>query len=361
MSKFKISLLFIFFLFSLNCLSQNDTISIDSKETVTIFDVCKQLEGDTLLFFFDSRYYLVKPECAEIFRKVKIDTTIGFYSGDFIDFYKNGSIALIGNYTNGKKEGAFSFYFPNGILEAKGEYKNNIKYGQWDYYYDNGLNHQKLDFKNNDTLILDFWNENNEKLVDNGNGRWYTYKTYFNSTKIEGQVVNGKKDGKWTYSSTLHHYTLNAEKYKEGKLIIGKFTDYYNQTIRYKNNPVCKIEFPLAFTDGEYFRISKCYSPVGTDLIEPSYPGGMDVFYKEVKSKFKFPESAITANIKGTIMIRLSISDTGAITKCQKISDLGYGLEDEFIRVIRTMGNWIPAKLNNKPSNYTKIVALTIQ
>ena len=49
------------------------------------------------------------------------------------------------------------------------------------------------------------------------------------------------------------------------------------------------------------------------------------------------------------IVIRFSVAPDGAITDVEAETDLGYGMEDEGIRVIRNSPKWLPAVLLNNP------------
>ena len=65
-----------------------------------------------------------------------------------IAYYKNGNVALIGNYKNGEREGEWKFYRENGKLEAIENYKNGKKEGEWKVYYENGKLDRIGNYKN---------------------------------------------------------------------------------------------------------------------------------------------------------------------------------------------------------------------
>jgi hypothetical protein len=346
---------------SMNVIAQNDSISDYSERPNSIFEVCEDLDGDSVLFYYNSRYQLVKPICVEIYRKAKIDTSINFFEGKFVDFKPDSTVILTGFYKNRMKNGDFSFYFQNGQLQSKGKYLNDQKVGIWEYWYDNGLNHQILEFLNGDTLIKEFWDEENIHLVNNGNGTWYTYETSEKFTKIEGDVLNGRKEGKWKRSIADNHFTLNVEKYSAGEFINGNFYSVNNVSEKYKQKIYCVIEPPLPFIKAETFHVNRCYPKTDNNWDYAEYPGGMYFFYEEIKEKFEMPDLAVQYNIKGTIEIQMTINEKGEMTNFKKVSNLGFGLEDELIKVLITMKNWKPTKINGKPTIQTKIIRLTIR
>ena len=360
MKKIIQSFLFILlFLITFELTAQIDTI-LNTEMPTSIYEVCKPLNDDTVLLYYNSRYQLVRPECAEIFRKVKINTEIAFFDGNFIDFSVDSIIILTGSYIGGKKEGYFSFYYPNGQISASGKYFDDKKIGIWNYWYENGQNLQTLEFVNNDTLITEFWDENNVKLVEKGNGNWYFYEYPNKFTKIQGKLLNGKKNGKWKKTIPSEHCTINVEKYREGEFLTGKFITIYDVSERYKDNTYCIIEPILPFITAEYFKLNRCYILTKNDWKYAKYPSGEIGFYEEIKNKFIYPEEAYEVNKKGTIIIQITIDINGEMTNFKNVSTLGYGLEEELIRVMRTMRKWVPAYLNGEPRIQTKLIRFTI-
>ncbi|MCH5721367.1 energy transducer TonB [Niabella hibiscisoli] len=49
-----------------------------------------------------------------------------------------------------------------------------------------------------------------------------------------------------------------------------------------------------------------------------------------------------------TVVIGFVINTDGSLTDFSKLTDMGYGMEEETIRVIKKSGRWIPALLNEK-------------
>ena len=55
------------------------------------------------------------------------------------EYYKNGQLWTIENYTNGKRNGEFKSYHENGKLNAIGKYANDEPSGEWKIYDDYGI------------------------------------------------------------------------------------------------------------------------------------------------------------------------------------------------------------------------------
>ena len=93
------------------------------------------------------------------------------------------------------------------------------------------------------------------------------------------------------------------------------------------------------------------------DIIQPSFPGGMMLFYKYVGNNFKIPE-----NFKGSgkIYLKFFIEKDGSITDIEIIRDLGFGLGAEAARILKESPKWIPGQLNGKPTRMIYSLPITI-
>ncbi len=60
-----------------------------------------------------------------------------------------------------------------------------------------------------------------------------------------------------------------------------------------------------------------------------------------------------------TVVIGFVINTDGSLTNFSKLTDMGYGMEEETIRVIKKSGRWIPALLNEKAVRSYKKQPLT--
>ncbi|MBS1772795.1 MAG: energy transducer TonB [Bacteroidetes bacterium] len=69
-----------------------------------------------------------------------------------------------------------------------------------------------------------------------------------------------------------------------------------------------------------------------------------------LSSNVHYPDTARNNNIQGRVLVQFVVTDKGTITDVKAINNprLGYGLEEEAIRVIKAMPNWKPGKQNGK-------------
>ncbi len=87
-----------------------------------------------------------------------------------------------------------------------------------------------------------------------------------------------------------------------------------------------------------------------------SFPGGEKGLDNFLRKNLKYPEEALDNDIQGTINVMLSVDESGNVVKAKLDGDkLGYGLEEEVLRVIKKMPKWNPAK-NNLNSIKSKFI-----
>jgi antitoxin component YwqK of YwqJK toxin-antitoxin module len=349
---------FVFFLISFNNLFAQAAESDDFEARPTsINQVIRQLGGDTVVFFYSDRWLMVKPVCAATFRITRLDTVQFTFTGKFADYYtRDSSIAVEGSYANGKKEGTFSLYYPNGQLDQSGQYANDKKTGKWEYFYEDGARRQVLNFVEDEVLIDAFWDEEGKKLVENGNGQWFGYESSERFMKISGEVANGRKNGTWKKNIPSRNMTTNVEKYKDGKLLSGKITSVVNGTQSYKDTTYCSIEQLPLFLMAEQFQVSSCSRLQKNVWAFAEYPGGMERFYRQIREKL-----VLTGPImkRGVIKVIMTIAADGKMINFVPVSSLGY--EGELIRVLETMDQWTPTKVNGKATTQPKIISFEIR
>jgi protein TonB len=78
--------------------------------------------------------------------------------------------------------------------------------------------------------------------------------------------------------------------------------------------------------------------------------GGEEGLIKFIANNVKYPEDAIKNQIEGMVNLVFVVDKKGHVKDIKIIGEkLGYGLEEEAIRVIKmTNGMWIPAKKREK-------------
>jgi len=157
------------------------------------------------------------------------------------DFYKNGRKKMTGCTLDKdllKKDGEFIYYYKNGSKESVVDYSEDHKSGKEINWYENqSKKSEKQNIwnpktKTYQTLILNFWDENKNQTVVDGNGEYYEETDKFITQK--GVVKNGLKQGVWRGNDTLHKVSF-TDNYDQGILITGESIDENNVKLSYSS------------------------------------------------------------------------------------------------------------------------------
>jgi TonB family protein len=85
----------------------------------------------------------------------------------------------------------------------------------------------------------------------------------------------------------------------------------------------------------------------------PEFPGGEDAMIKFISLNFVYPAEAKRHEITGRVLISFVINENGSISDIKPLLEenrwLGYGLEEEVMRVVRIMPDWIPGMQKGVP------------
>jgi TonB family protein len=215
----------------------------------------------------------------------------GYLIGEAIDYFENGNKRSATFFENKKQDGKFSLWYENGKLKEEGQY-NPDKVGTSQHY-----------------LVTNMWNEKGTKMVENGNGMYE-----INSDKIheKGEYKNGVKNGVWTLTTKKNSY---VEEYREGDFIKGQLTDENGD----KN---------------EYLVLEK----------KPEPKKGLESFYNFISKSFTPSREALANKIKGRIFVSFAIDTDGSVVDIKILRGLGYGLDEEAMRILKICPLWIPGE-----------------
>lgn len=234
------------------------------------------------------------------------------------DYYKSGKLQMEGTFKDkeGKiRNGDFIFYYENGNKRSKFFYIENNNTGKATYWYENGSLKEEGEYVNTEKEKVyktnNYWNSNGQQMVTNGNG---TYESDREPFIEKGRVKDGLKDGEWTGKSTRNKYSY-TEKYDTGKFIKGERTDESGKKT-------------------EYFIMEK----------RPEPKKGLQHFYQYIGSNFIYSRESKKNKIEGKIILKFTVDKDGKIIDITILKGLGYGLDEEAIRVVSSYEKWIPGE-----------------
>ncbi|NOU48316.1 MAG: energy transducer TonB [Bacteroidales bacterium] len=81
----------------------------------------------------------------------------------------------------------------------------------------------------------------------------------------------------------------------------------------------------------------------------PEFPGGAASMMKYIATNVKYPAMARETGISGNVFVSFVVNRKGEIKDVKVLRGIGGGCDEEAIRVVMSMPNWIPGKQNGKP------------
>lgn len=78
----------------------------------------------------------------------------------------------------------------------------------------------------------------------------------------------------------------------------------------------------------------------------PQFPGGPAALQEFLAKNLRYPPIAAENGISGTVVVRFAVWKDGSIRNIEVLSPVDRSLDEEAVRVIKSMPNWIPGKQN---------------
>ncbi|PKP01937.1 MAG: hypothetical protein CVU14_04285 [Bacteroidetes bacterium HGW-Bacteroidetes-9] len=66
----------------------------------------------------------------------------------------------------------------------------------------------------------------------------------------------------------------------------------------------------------------------------PQYPGGNEALRKFIEGELRYPEKALESRIEGQVHVAYTVSNEGKVEDIEVVNGLGYGCDEEAIRLI---------------------------
>lgn len=80
----------------------------------------------------------------------------------------------------------------------------------------------------------------------------------------------------------------------------------------------------------------------------PEFPGGHKGIIEYFENKLKYPALAKEKKVTGSVLVRFIIDTTGMVRKSWVVRGIGFGCDEEAMRLINSMPRWIPGKDSGK-------------
>lgn len=95
--------------------------------------------------------------------------------------------------------------------------------------------------------------------------------------------------------------------------------------------------------------------------VMPEYPGGIEALYTFLARQIEYPPVARDNGVEGTVYAEFVVMADGSISNIEIRRGLGAGCDEEVLRVIALMPNWMPGKQDGVPVNVQYTLPVTFK
>lgn len=81
---------------------------------------------------------------------------------------------------------------------------------------------------------------------------------------------------------------------------------------------------------------------------QPKYPGGMQALYTHLGKNLRYPADARQSGTEGRIYIEFIVNEDGSTDNHRVVKGVMKSLDEEALRVIKTLSNFIPGTQNGE-------------
>lgn len=91
------------------------------------------------------------------------------------------------------------------------------------------------------------------------------------------------------------------------------------------------------------------------------FPGDSVALATFIKDMLYYPENARLAKEQGIVYIRLTVERDGSISKTKVLKGVSSSLDQEALRIVNLMPNWMPETNNGKPIRTNLVLPISFK
>ncbi|GAB2492758.1 toxin-antitoxin system YwqK family antitoxin [Algoriphagus taiwanensis] len=155
--------------------------------------------------------------------KKLVNFSEGKLNGDFFEFSITGDVLLSGRYKDGLKVGEWNSYYRNGAKKSEYSYSNNLLYGTYKAFFPNGNLQKSVEYQNDQEHgpYMRFHEDGQPEIIAafaNGelNGGWENFDN-LGDLISKGQFQEGIRVGFWKEQIREVQGFYRVGEYKEGR------------------------------------------------------------------------------------------------------------------------------------------------
>lgn len=99
------------------------------------------------------------------------------------------------------------------------------------------------------------------------------------------------------------------------------------------------------------------------DVVEqmPEYPGGMQELFSYLAKNIHYPKDAEDQQIQGRVIATFVVMKDGTISNTKVVKSVSPSLDEEALRVINSMPNWIPGRQSGQAVNVKYTIPISFR
>lgn len=83
--------------------------------------------------------------------------------------------------------------------------------------------------------------------------------------------------------------------------------------------------------------------------VAPAFAGGETALENYITTAIVYPQEAIDNNAEGVVNVKFAVDEKGNVSNVSTVGQkIGYGLEEEAVKVVSDMPKWAPGKVKGK-------------
>lgn len=118
---------------------------------------------------------------------------------------------------------------------------------------------------------------------------------------------------------------------------------------------------PVAEEPEVAVRSAPAMTPMLTADIMPAYPGGTRGIGRYFRRNYRYPYEARNAQIEGVVYVRFVVQPSGELTDFVVVTGVGYGCDEEALRLLQNMPKWVPGEHQGKKVPVYKTLPVTFR
>ncbi|WP_159468963.1 energy transducer TonB [Dyadobacter sp. 3J3] len=148
--------------------------------------------------------------------------------------------------------------------------------------------------------------------------------------------------------------TVSHVSYIPQILVVEKGKTKYILTFKTGQNEIQGPEF-IAFQDIAKINAERQKEKEAAESLsfvkeqKPQFPGGEEALSRYIESNIRYPIEALRTSIGGIALVTFIIDRSGEIRKPKVMKEIGWGIDEEAVRLVLNMPRWEPARQNGRP------------